>query len=145
VRFIEITTLNDAESFLNGSRGLPSIISARGRVLVYNRAVVILSWISVEEIVRNEGQKLFPKPPSRSLWDAIRAILATKINPPSAKQAEAMRLEFLAQRRLRNRIVHPADQEYDVTLDEAATCFGYCKSLINSLSALPVITRASEL
>ena len=75
----------------------------------------------------------------------IVAVLRTKTSPPSDQQAEAMRLDFLVQRRLRNRVVHPADQEHEVTLYEATACFGYCKSLINKLSALPITTRAAEL
>jgi hypothetical protein len=131
-RFIQISTLNDAEYFLNNARGLPLTTTGRRRSDIYRKSVVVFSWMALEEIVRLELASSHLKAKSYRLWDQIELLVSNKSSHDLAG-FDASKNAFLKQRKVRNGVAHALEIGAEVTLEEASSCFSYCKAAIAAI------------
>jgi hypothetical protein len=97
--------------------------------------------MALEEFVRDE-LAAFPvaSHPNR-LWDQMD-FLITNTKRPSLGTFDHSKASFLAQRKVRNGVAHALSVGAEVTIQEAASCFAYCKAAISAVTGFPVINNS---
>ena len=141
--YIESSNLNDAEYFLNHARGLPATTTGKRRLSVYTKASVVFAWMALEEIVRLELAASPVGNHPRRLWDQMDFLIAntTRVSPVAF---DGSRASFLAQRRVRNGVAHALSVGAEVTIEQAASCFAYCKAAISAITGFPLIVNGAS-
>ena len=127
------TTLDDANYFLNQSKGLsniPSSVPLRER---YLRACILFSWIALEEMLGYAAEDLLKrdlivKVPIGGLWDRIKVILLARgLSAPDQQK-------FFVIRKIRNLLTHNASNNevegYSLTTQQAQEVLDYCTKII---------------
>ena len=79
--FVKVVTLTDASQFLSDAKGLPDTLSGRRRCSTYLRAVILFSWVAVEEVIKERihyySRLGAPHPPTK-LYDKAVYVLAVR-------------------------------------------------------------------
>ena len=96
---------------------------------------MLFSWIAVEDMLHYSATELLRenklhKLPTGKLSEQVAAVLHVRGGAPLDVK------EFLAMRRIRNSLTHPATvkDEVSLTLDQSRRVFDYCIALVRSLS-----------
>ena len=128
-----VSGLNDAYALLNNARTLPQTPNGKTLIDTYSRAVVLFSWIALEEIVRHEYRERTLTAPSPKLWTCITDLLANRPAPLFAS-FDASKGTFLARREVRNSVVHSLETAAAISLNDAEEAFTYCKTAVEAIS-----------
>lgn len=136
--YMTFSTLNDASVFLNTLKGLPDTKTARRRADVYTRAIVVFSWIALEEGMKDRLKEANLPVSNNRPWDDLKILLRRRVGSFVNSNVATTKKEFMAQRKLRNTVVHALYTDVPVTFQQAADSFEYCKGMLATIYGLPI-------